>query len=141
MNEISKIVGDDLKDTQQKVKDVTDESNKLYQEVSNRVIPALEGELSSVRSATEAWAQHRQQLLDTIRAYEELLNAIQATLRAQSGFGSNSDKDTDWAAMMGTVAYGSAEYNQYKDNRDVRIANGKKLIMTLLLESMLIINY
>lgn len=124
MDEISKIVGDDLKDTQQKVKDVTDESNKLYQEVSNRVIPALESELSSVRSATEAWAQHRQQLLDTIRAYEELLNAIQATLRAQSGFGSDSGGDTDWAAMMGTVAYGSAQYNQYKRNREEKIANG-----------------
>lgn len=124
MDEISKIVGDDLKDTQQKVKDVTDESNKLYQEVSNRVIPALENELSSVRSATEAWAQHRQQLLDTIRAYEELLNAIQATLRAQSGFGSDSGGDTDWAAMMGTVAYGSAQYNQYKRNREEKIANG-----------------
>lgn len=124
MDEISKIVGDDLKDTQQKVKDVTDESNKLYQEVSNRVIPALESELSSVRSATEAWAQHRQQLLDTIRAYEELLNAIQATLRAQSGFGSDSGGDTDWAAMMGTVAYGSTQYNQYKRNREEKIANG-----------------
>ena len=124
MDEISKIVGDDLKDTQQKVKDVTDESNKLYQEVSNKVIPALEGELSSVRSATEAWAQHRQQLLDTIRAYEELLNAIQATLRSQSGFGSDSGGDTDWAAMMGTVAYGSAQYNQYKRNREEKIANG-----------------
>lgn len=124
MDEITKIIGDDLKDTQQKVKDVTDESNKLYQEVSNRVIPALENELSSVRSATEAWAQHRQQLLDTIRAYEELLNAIQATLRAQSGFGSDSGGDTDWAAMMGTVAYGSAQYNQYKRNREEKIANG-----------------
>lgn len=124
MDEISKIVGDDLKDTQQKVKDVTDESNKLYQEVSNRVIPALEGELSSVRSATEAWAQHRQQLLDTIRAYEKLLDAIQATLRSQSGFGSDSGGDADWAAMMGTVAYGSAQYNQYKRNREEKIANG-----------------
>ena len=124
MDEISKIVGDDLKDTQQKVKDVTDESNKLYQEVSNRVIPALEGELSSVRSATEAWAQHRQQLLDTIRAYEKLLDAIQATLRSQSGFGSDSGGDADWAAMMGTVAYGSAQYNQYKKNREEKIANG-----------------
>lgn len=124
MDEISKIVGDDLKDTQQKVKDVTDESDRLYQEVSNKVIPALESELSSVRSATEAWAQHRQQLLDTIRAYEELLDAIQATLRAQSGFGSDSGGDTDWAAMMGTVAYGSAQYNQYKRNREEKIANG-----------------
>lgn len=127
MDEITKIVGDDLKDTQQKVKDVTDESDKLYQEVSNKIIPALESELNSVRSATEAWAQHRQQLLDTIRAYEELLDAIQATLRAQSGFGNNSNKDTDWAAMMGTVAYGSAEYNQYKNTRDARIANGKEI--------------
>lgn len=124
MDEISKIVGDDLKDTQQKVKDVTDESDRLYQEVSNKVIPALESELSSVRSATEAWAQHRQQLLDTIRAYEELLDAIQATLCAQSGFGSDSGGDTDWAAMMGTVAYGSAQYNQYKRNREEKIANG-----------------
>lgn len=126
MDEITKIVGDDLKDTQQKVKDVTDESDKLYQEVSNKVIPALESELNSVRSATEAWAQHRQQLLDTIRAYEELLDAIQATLRAQSGFGNSgsSGGDTDWAAMMGTVAYGSAQYNQYKRNREEKIANG-----------------
>lgn len=127
MDEISKIVGDDLKDTQQKVKDVTDESNKLYQEVSNRVIPALEGELSSVRSATEAWAQHRQQLLDTIRAYEELLNAIQATLRAQSGFGSgsgNNSGNSDWSKDMGSVSYGSEEYYKYMQNREDKINGG-----------------
>ena len=127
MDEISKIVGDDLKDTQQKVKDVTDESNKLYQEVSNRVIPALESELSSVRSATEAWAQHRQQLLDTIRAYEELLNAIQATLRAQSGFGSdssNSSTRVDWSEKMGQVEYGSDKYNEYYQNREDVIRGG-----------------
>lgn len=126
MDEISKIVGDDLKDTQQKVKDVTDESNKLYQEVSNKVIPALEGELSSVRSATEAWAQHRQQLLDTIRAYEELLDAIQATLRAQSGFGSGSSSgnDSDWSKDMGNVAYGSDDYYKYMQNREDKINGG-----------------
>lgn len=126
MDEISKIVGDDLKDTQQKVKDVTDESNKLYQEVSNRVIPALESELSSVRSATEAWAQHRQQLLDTIRAYEELLDAIQATLRAQSGFGSGSSSgnDSDWSKDMGNVAYGSDDYYKYMQNREDKINGG-----------------
>lgn len=127
MDEISKIVGDDLKDTQQKVKDVTDESNKLYQEVSNRVIPALEGELSSVRSATEAWAQHRQQLLDTIRAYEELLNAIQATLRAQSGFGGgsgNNSGNSDWSKDMGSVSYGSEEYYKYMQNREDKINGG-----------------
>lgn len=127
MDEITKIVGDDLKNTQQKVKDVTDESNKLYQEVSNRVIPALEGELSSVRSATEAWAQHRQQLLDTIRAYEELLDAIQATLRAQSGFGSgssNSSTRVDWSEKMGQVEYGSDKYNEYYQNREDVIRGG-----------------
>lgn len=126
MDEITKIVGDDLKDTQQKVKDVTDESNKLYQEVSNRVTPALESELSSVRSATEAWAQHRQQLLDTIRAYEELLDAIQATLRAQSGFGSGSSSgnDSDWSKDMGNVAYGSDDYYKYMQNREDKINGG-----------------
>ena len=127
MDEISKIVGDDLKDTQQKVKDVTDESNKLYQEVSNRVIPALESELSSVRSATEAWAQHRQQLLDTIRAYEELLNAIQATLRAQSGFSGgsgNNSGNSDWSKNMGSVSYGSEEYYKYMQNREDKINGG-----------------
>lgn len=126
MDEISKIVGDDLKDTQQKVKDVTDESNKLYQEVSNKVIPALESELSSVRSATEAWAQHRQQLLDTIRAYEELLDAIQATLRAQSGFGSGSSSgnDSDWSKDMGNVTYGSDDYYKYMQNREDKINGG-----------------
>lgn len=126
MDEITKIVGDDLKDTQQKVKDVTDESDKLYQEVSNKVIPALESELSSVRSATEAWAQHRQQLLDTIRAYEELLDAIQATLRAQSGFGSGSSSgnDSDWSKDMGNVAYGSDDYYKYMQNREDKINGG-----------------
>lgn len=127
MDEITKIVGDDLKDTQQKVKDVTDESDKLYQEVSNKVIPALESELSSVRSATEAWAQHRQQLFDTIRAYEELLDAIQATLRAQSGFGSgssNSSTRVDWSEKMGQVEYGSDKYNEYYQNREDVIRGG-----------------
>ena len=127
MDEITKIVGDDLKDTQQKVKDVTDESDRLYQEVFNKVIPALESELSSVRSATEAWAQHRQQLLDTIRAYEELLDAIQATLRAQSGFGSgssNSSTRVDWSEKMGQVEYGSDKYNEYYQNREDVIRGG-----------------
>lgn len=127
MDEITKIVGDDLKDTQQKVKDVTDESDRLYQEVSNKVIPALESELSSVRSATEAWAQHRQQLLDTIRAYEELLDAIQAALRAQSGFGSgssNSSTRVDWSEKMGQVEYGSDKYNEYYQNREDVIRGG-----------------
>lgn len=127
MDEITKIVGDDLKDTQQKVKDVTNESDRLYQEVSNKVIPALESELSSVRSATEAWAQHRQQLLDTIRAYEELLNAIQATLRAQSGFGSGSSNSltrVDWSEKMGQVEYGSDKYNEYYQNREDVIRGG-----------------
>lgn len=127
MDEITDIIGDDLSDTQQKIKDVTDESDKLYQEVSNKVIPALESELSSVRSATEAWAQHRQQLLDTIKAYEELLDSIQATLRAQSGFGdSNSDSlaRTDWSKKMGEVEYGSDKYNEYYQNREDVIGGG-----------------
>ena len=126
MDEITDIVGDDLSDTQQKVKDVTDESDKLYQEVSNKVIPALESELSSVRSATEAWAQHRQQLLDTIKAYEELLDSIQATLRAQSGFGngSGSSSDSDWSKDMGSVEYGSDDYYKYMQNREDKINGG-----------------
>lgn len=124
MDEISDIVGKDLEDTQQKVKDVTDESNNLYDEVSNKVIPALEDELSAVRSASEAWAAHRQELMQTISYYEQLLQAIKNTIAAQSGMSGSSKDEADWSEKMGGVEYGSDEYNKFMQNREDKINGG-----------------
>jgi uncharacterized protein CbrC (UPF0167 family) len=44
---------------EQEVKDVTDESDALRQEVVNKVIPAIKNQLVSVRDLTSAYANQR----------------------------------------------------------------------------------
>lgn len=131
---LTDLVGKDLVDTKNKVNDVTNASDQLKDEVINKVVPALTQELQAVRNATEAYARQRQEIMNLISYYEQLISKIQQAIAAQASMdaGSNSpssdyddyDPSVDYSALMGTVPVGSELYNKYKAYRDRKMSEG-----------------
>lgn len=131
---LTDLVGKDLVDTKNKVNDVTNASDQLKDEVINKVVPALTQELQAVRNATEAYARQRQEIMNLISYYEQLINKIQQAIAAQANMdissnNSSSDYDdydpnVDYSALMGTVSVGSELYNKYKAYRDRKMSEG-----------------
>lgn len=131
---LTDLVGKDLVDTKNKVNDVTNASDQLKDEVINKVVPALTQELQAVRNATEAYAHQRQEIMNLISYYEQLISKIQQAIAAQASMdaGSNSpssdyddyDPSVDYSALMGTVPVGSELYNKYKAYRDRKMSEG-----------------
>lgn len=131
---LTDLVGKDLVDTKNKVNDVTNASDQLKDEVINKVVPALTQELQAVRNATEAYARQRQEIMNLISYYEQLINKIQQAIAAQANMdiSSNSpssdyddyDPSVDYSALMGTVPVGSELYNKYKAYRDRKMSEG-----------------
>ena len=131
---LTDLVGKDLVDTKNKVNDVTNASDQLKDEVINKVVPALTQELQAVRNATEAYARQRQEIMNLISYYEQLINKIQQAIAAQANMdissnNSSSDYDdydpsVDYSALMGTVPVGSELYNKYKAYRDRKMSEG-----------------
>ena len=131
---LTDLVGKDLVDTKNKVNDVTNASDQLKDEVINKVVPALTQELQAVRNATEAYARQRQEIMNLISYYEQLISKIQQAIAAQASMdaGSNSpssdyddyDSSVDYSALMGTVPVGSELYNKYKAYRDRKMSEG-----------------
>lgn len=131
---LTDLVGKDLVDTKNKVNDVTNASDQLKDEVINKVVPALTQELQAVRNTTEAYARQRQEIMNLISYYEQLINKIQQAIAAQANMdiSSNSpssdyddyDPSVDYSALMGTVPVGSELYNKYKAYRDRKMSEG-----------------
>lgn len=131
---LTDLVGKDLVDTKNKVNDVTNASDQLKDEVINKVVPALTQELQAVRNATEAYARQRQEIMNLISYYEQLISKIQQAIAAQANMdissnNSSSDYDdydpsVDYSALMGTVPVGSELYNKYKAYRDRKMSEG-----------------
>ena len=80
----NEIIQDVLTNTKEKVKEVTDASNELKQEVVGSVIPAIESELDAVLEITAAYAAQRDQIRDLISYYEQLLDRIRELAAEQS---------------------------------------------------------
>lgn len=113
--EVTDIIGEDLDDTSDKVDQVVEHSEDLTDTIVNDVIPSIEDELWAVRELTDEWAAQRDEIYDTIAAYEELARAIAQTITNES------IPDKDWASEMAGVEYGSDEYNLYKKYRENKI--------------------
>lgn len=113
--EVTDIIGEDLDDTSDKVDQVVEHSENLTDTIVNDVIPSIEDELWAVRELTDEWAAQRDEIYDTIAAYEELARAIAQTITNES------IPDKDWASEMAGVEYGSDEYNLYKKYRENKI--------------------
>lgn len=76
INKVAEKAGVDLKNLATNVKNITDESNKLKDEVVNEVLPVLQNELDKVSEITENYALHCEELDLVMKAYEDLLEDI-----------------------------------------------------------------
>lgn len=76
VNKVAEETGVDLKNLATNVKNITDESDKLKDEVVNEVLPILQNELDKVSDITENYASHREELDLVMKAYEDLLEDV-----------------------------------------------------------------
>lgn len=76
INKVAKDTGVDLDNLASNVKDITDESDKLKDEVVNEVLPALQDEVDKVSEVTGKYALHRGELALVMESYENLLTDI-----------------------------------------------------------------
>ena len=141
----NQIVGTTLDETKSKVNDLTNESKALANEVTGDVIPAIIGELNSVLSLTNAYAQQRAEILAQIAAYEALARAIRDTIAAEAALNSYQASSSDLSGSAGGSAGGGADsgmpdysalmnqawaegdmekYEEYKRLREQKIAMG-----------------
>ena len=141
----NQIVGSTLDETKSKVNDLTNESKALANEVTGDVIPAIIGELNSVLSLTNAYAQQRAEILAQIAAYEALARAIRDTIAAEAALNSYQASSSDLGGSAGGSAGGGADsgmpdysalmnqawaendmekYEEYKRLREEKIAMG-----------------
>ena len=131
----SEVIDSVLNDLEQEVKDITDESTALKNQVVSQIIPALKNQLVSVRDVTSAYANQRSAIQQLISYYEQLaqsiLRAIQAQAQLSDSMGGSSsssspsfDPNADYSALMNSVEYGSEEYWKYYNLRQEKINAG-----------------
>ena len=128
---ITDLVGDSLDETKEKVEEVTKESNELKEMLSRQMIPTLQREVSAVRASSQAWATQRQQLMQTIRYYENLITKIREAIRLQAQMGRSGGPDgfdlsIDYSALM-TEAYNRKDMEAYEKYKELR---NKKMLIT-----------
>ena len=136
----SEVIDSVLNDLESEVKDVTDESTALKDEVVNKVIPAMKNQLVSVRNVTSAYAQQRAAIQQLISYYEQLTQSILAAIQAQAGLSdsmgenttesSTDDFDTsiDYSKRMYEAwqAKDMEAYEQAKKDRNTKISLTKE---------------
>lgn len=131
-SEVSNVIGEDLDETINKIDDVVNASDDLTDKITGEVIPGIEDELWAVREVTDAWAEQRDQLYETIRVYEELIKTIREVILAQMESQQSMDTPSsdigtvlpDYSAAMADVKYGTPEYNKWLQSRADKIAAG-----------------
>ena len=84
VTEHNEIIQDVLNNTKEKVDDVTDASDKLKDEVLGEVLPAIKDELNMVAKLSDNYASLRDEILETIRYYEDLIDTIEELIRKQA---------------------------------------------------------
>ena len=72
----------DFSNLGEKVDEVTEDSKELRDEITNNVLPALKSEVDAVSSVTGAWALQRQEVLNTMKEYEDLIEEIEDAIDA-----------------------------------------------------------
>lgn len=86
-----------LSNSKKATEELTEESEKLKDTINDEVIPTISDEIDAVKEQTDAYAAQRAELQALINTYENYLNALDATISANSiGF----DKNTDYSALM-----------------------------------------
>ena len=94
INKVAEETGVDLESIAGNVKGITDESDKLKNEIVNEVIPSLQDEVDQVSEVTGKYAEHRTELGYVMQVYEDLLDDVNNVIQALVGSDGNSLKDS-----------------------------------------------
>ena len=84
VTEHNEVIQDVLNNTKEKVDDVTNASDNLKDEVLGEVLPAIEDELDMVADLSDNYAHLRDEILETIKYYEDLIDTIEELIRKQA---------------------------------------------------------
>ena len=84
VTEHNEVIQDILNNTKEKVNDVTAASDNLKDEVLGEVLPAIEDELDMVADLSDNYAHLRDEILETIKYYEDLIDTIEELIRKQA---------------------------------------------------------
>lgn len=122
----SSALNTELENTTRSVEEITNESDVMYNQLKNDLIPALGKELDLVGQITLAYQRQRDAQLEVIQTSEAQLKQLQRLIELQASYtnannGAEYASGGDYSLMMGQVAYGSDEYWSYYTNRQGKL--------------------
>lgn len=116
----------ELENTTRSVEEITTESDAMYNQLKNDLIPTLGKQLDLVEQITLAYQHQRDDILKNIKVGEIQLKQLQRLIELQASYtnannGEEYASGGDYSLMMGKVAYGSDEYWSYYTNRQGKL--------------------
>lgn len=122
----SSALNTELENTTRSVEEITTESDAMYNQLKNDLIPTLGKQLDLVEQITLAYQHQRDDILKNIKVGEIQLKQLQRLIELQASYtnannGEEYASGGDYSLMMGKVAYGSDEYWSYYTNRQGKL--------------------
>lgn len=122
----SSTLNTELENTTRSVEEITTESDAMYNQLKNDLIPTLGRQLDLVEQITLAYQHQRDDILKNIKVGEIQLKQLQRLIELQASYtnannGAEYASGGDYSLMMGNVAYGSDEYWSYYTNRQGKL--------------------
>ena len=122
----SSALNTELENTTRSVEEITTESDAMYNQLKNDLIPTLGKQLDLVEQITLAYQHQRDDILKNIKVGEIQLKQLQRLIELQASYTNANNGDEyasggDYSLMMGNVAYGSDEYWSYYTNRQGKL--------------------
>lgn len=122
----SSALNTELENTTRSVEEITTESNAMYNQLKNDLIPTLGKQLDLVEQITLAYQHQRDDILKNIKVGEIQLKQLQRLIELQASYtnannGEEYASGGDYSLMMGKAAYGSDEYWSYYTNRQGKL--------------------
>lgn len=122
----SSALNTELENTTRSVEEITTESDAMYNQLKNDLIPTLGRQLDLVEQITFAYQRQRDDILKNIKVGEIQLKQLQRLIELQASYtnannGAEYASGGDYSLMMGQVAYGSDEYWSYYTNRQGKL--------------------
>ena len=102
MSNIATDVGVDMSALGEKVQNIVSNSDKLSDIIIDKIIPAVDKEIESVKDITSKYSTLREELSKVKTSYELIIKAINDTIKAQSNLSSSvNSTTTNYASNSG----------------------------------------
>lgn len=102
MSNIATDVGVDMSALGEKIQNIVSNSDKLSDIIIDKIIPAVDKEIESVKDITSKYSTLREELSKVKTSYESIIKAINDTIKAQSNLSSSvNSTTTNYASSSG----------------------------------------